>query len=386
MFEASLGRRDAYGGIVHEWSLGNYVRALEPLYLVILARSFGLALVTTVLCLLVAWPMAYWLALRVSERWRSALLVLVILPFWTSFLVRMYAWVFVLRNEGLVNLLLGRFGIGPLPLLYNDFAVLLGQVYGELPFMILPLYASLEKLDRSLLEAAADLGARPGRALLRVTLPLSAPGIVAGCVLVFIPSLGRLPRPRPAGRRAHRLHRQPDPEPVRGGPRHALRRRALLPALAEPSSCCCSCSAARCARVAGGLDGRRTPAQARRSFGLARLPVPLRAHPGAGRLLLQQGTADRGLGGLHPRLVREAPAQRAGADGAPQQPDRGRGRHRRSPPSSAPPPPWPSTATASAARRRSTPWSPCPIVVPEIVLASSLLLLFAVGGPRASAS
>jgi spermidine/putrescine transport system permease protein len=190
MFESSLGRRDAYGGIVHQWGPGNYLRALEPIYLVILARSIGLAFVTTALCLLVAWPMAYWLALRVPDRWRSGLLVLVILPFWTSFLVRMYAWVFALRSEGLVNLFLGRFGVGPLPLLYNDFAVLLGQVYGELPFMILPLYASLEKLDRSLLEAASDLGARPARALFRVTLPLSAPGIVAGCVLVFIPSLG----------------------------------------------------------------------------------------------------------------------------------------------------------------------------------------------------
>lgn len=190
MFESSLGRRDAYGGIVHQWGPSNYLRALEPIYLVILARSIGLAFVTTALCLLVAWPMAYWLALRVPDRWRSGLLVLVILPFWTSFLVRMYAWVFALRSEGLVNLFLGRFGVGPLPLLYNDFAVLLGQVYGELPFMILPLYASLEKLDRSLLEAAADLGARPLRALCRVTLPLSAPGIVAGCVLVFIPSLG----------------------------------------------------------------------------------------------------------------------------------------------------------------------------------------------------
>jgi spermidine/putrescine transport system permease protein len=190
MFETSLGRRDAYGGVVHEWSLANYLRATTPLYLVILLRSVALAFVTTVLCLLVAWPMAYWLALRVSDRWRSALLVLVILPFWTSFLVRMYAWVFALRSEGLVNLFLARFGVGPLPLLYNDFAVLLGQVYGELPFMILPLYASLEKLDRSLLEASADLGARPARTLFRVTLPLTAPGIVAGCILVFIPSLG----------------------------------------------------------------------------------------------------------------------------------------------------------------------------------------------------
>jgi len=190
MFEASLGRRSAYGSVVHAWSSVNYLRAIEPLYLAILARSFGLAFVTTLLCLLLAYPVAYWIGLKVAPRWRNALLVLVILPFWTSFLVRMYAWIFMLRSEGLVNLALGAFGLPPLNLLYNDFAVLVGQVYGELPFMILPLYASLEKLDRSLLEAAADLGAGPSRALWRVTLPLTAPGIVAGCILVFIPSLG----------------------------------------------------------------------------------------------------------------------------------------------------------------------------------------------------
>jgi len=104
--------------------------------------------------------------------------------------VRLYAWIFLLRQEGLVNLGLGALGLPPLPLLYNDFAVMLGQVYGELPFMILPLYASIEKLDRSLLEAAADLGATPFRRLWRVTLPLTAPGMAAGCLLVFIPSLG----------------------------------------------------------------------------------------------------------------------------------------------------------------------------------------------------
>jgi len=190
MFESSLGRRSFYGGVVHQWSLDNYRRALEPLYLAILARSVALALATTLLCLLLAYPVAYWLGRQAPVRARSALLVLIILPFWTSFLVRMYAWIFMLRTEGLVNTALGLAGLGPLNLLYNDAAVLLGQVYGELPFMILPLYASLEKLDRSLLEAAADLGAGPGRALWRVTLPLSRPGIVAGSVLVFIPSLG----------------------------------------------------------------------------------------------------------------------------------------------------------------------------------------------------
>ncbi len=190
MLVASLGRRSAYGGVIRDLSLANYVRALDPLYLRILAKSIGLAATTTLLCLAVAYPVAFWIGLRASARWRSALLVLVILPLWTSFLVRMYAWIFILRTEGLLNLLLGRFGVPPLPLLYNDFAVLLGQVYGELPFMILPLFASLEKLDRSLLEAAADLGAAPARALWRVTLPLTAPGIAAGCLLVFIPSLG----------------------------------------------------------------------------------------------------------------------------------------------------------------------------------------------------
>ncbi len=190
MLGASLGRRSAYGGVIRDLSLANYFRALDPLYLRILAKSIGLAATTTLFCLAVAYPVAFWIGLRAAPRRRSALLVLVILPFWTSFLVRMYAWIFVLRTEGLLNLLLGRLGIPPLPLLYNDFAVLLGQVYGELPFMILPLYASLEKLDRSLLEAAADLGASPARALWRVTFPLTAPGIAAGCLLVFIPSLG----------------------------------------------------------------------------------------------------------------------------------------------------------------------------------------------------
>jgi len=190
MLVDSFGRRSVYGGVLPGGGLGNYARALEPLYLDILARSVVLAAATTLACLLAGWPAAYWIGLRAPARWKNALLVLVILPFWTSFLVRMYAWIFLLRSEGLVNLLLGGLGLPALPLLYNDFAVMLGQVYGELPFMILPLYAAVEKVDRSLLEASADLGASPFRTLWRVTLPLTAPGIVAGSVLVFIPSLG----------------------------------------------------------------------------------------------------------------------------------------------------------------------------------------------------
>jgi spermidine/putrescine transport system permease protein len=190
MLEVSLGRRSAYGGVIHQWGLVNYLRSFEPLYLVVLGRSVLLALATTVACLAIGYPMAYWLARRVSPRWRAGMVVLVMLPFWTSFLVRLYAWMFLLRSEGPVNLVLSLFGLPPLNLLYNDAAVLLGQVYGELPFMVLPLFASLEKLDPTLLEAAADLGAAPRRVLWRVTLPLTRPGLVAGTLLVFIPSLG----------------------------------------------------------------------------------------------------------------------------------------------------------------------------------------------------
>ena len=190
MLLVSLGRRTAYGGVERSFSLVNYLRAVEPLYLSILGRSLVLAAVTTVLCLLVAYPVAWWIARRAPARWRNALLALVILPFWTSFLVRMYAWIVLLRSEGVVNLALGAVGLPPADLLYNDFAVLLGQLYGELPFMIIPLYVSLEKLDPSLLEAAADLGADARRTFTRVVVPQTMPGIVAGCVLVFIPSLG----------------------------------------------------------------------------------------------------------------------------------------------------------------------------------------------------
>jgi spermidine/putrescine transport system permease protein len=190
MLVVSLGRRTAYGGVERAFSLANYLRALDPLYLTILGRSVLLAAVTTLLCLAVGYPVAYWLARRAPPAWRNALVALVILPFWTSFLVRMYAWIVLLRSEGVVNLALGSLGLPRVELLYNDFAVLLGQLYGELPFMIIPLYVSLEKLDPSLLEAAADLGADARRTFMQVIVPQTLPGIAAGCVLVFIPSLG----------------------------------------------------------------------------------------------------------------------------------------------------------------------------------------------------
>jgi len=190
LFVVSLGHRSAYGGVVRTLSLENYARAFEPLYLGILWRSLGLAAFTTIACLALGFPFAWWLARRVPVRSRSALLALVVLPFWTSFLVRMYAWIVLLRSEGLVNLALAGVGLPRVELLYNDFAVLVGQVYGELPFMIVPLYVSLEKLDNALVEAAADCGASPARAFWSVVVPQTLPGIAAGCLLVFIPSLG----------------------------------------------------------------------------------------------------------------------------------------------------------------------------------------------------
>jgi spermidine/putrescine transport system permease protein len=172
-------------------SLDAWIRLLDPLYLAVFGRSAALALMATALCLLVGYPFA-WLLARARANRRSLLLLLVIIPFWTNSLVRTYAVRSLLAARGPVNQLLQAVGLTaePLELLYTGPAVVLGLMYIMLPFMVLPLFAVLEKLDRALLEAAADLGAGPGQVLLRVVLPLSLPGIIAGCVLVFLPSLG----------------------------------------------------------------------------------------------------------------------------------------------------------------------------------------------------
>lgn len=185
----SLLTRGPYGGVALPWTLENVQRLWDPLYGNILARSFAMASVATALCLVLGFPLALFIA---RSRRRTLWLMLVVLPFWTSFLVRMYAWMFLLRDTGLVNTALQGVGLidAPLPLLYNDAAVVLGLVYGYLPFTVLPLYATLERIEPSLPEAAADLGARPWATLWRVVLPLSAPGLRAGAVLVFIPCLG----------------------------------------------------------------------------------------------------------------------------------------------------------------------------------------------------
>lgn len=163
----------------------------DDLYAVAFANALRIAATSTLLCLLIGYPMAYAIA-RASAPRRNILLLLVVLPFWTSFLIRVYAWMVLLRPTGLINETLIALGVivEPLPLLANEFAVHLGIVYSYLPFMVLPLYAALERMDGALLEAAADLGARPWRAFVSVTLPLSLPGIVAGSLLVFIPAVG----------------------------------------------------------------------------------------------------------------------------------------------------------------------------------------------------
>jgi putrescine transport system permease protein len=172
------------------WTMANY-RALCSGCLGAYTNSLALAALATALCLLVGYAIAFAIA-RTPGVWRQLLLFLVMLPFWTSFLIRVYAWIAILQPSGLINRLLLASGVieAPLPLLYNGFSVTLGLVYSYLPFMILPLYGSLSRLDESLVEAAADLGARPRRVFLDVILPLSLPGIAAGCLLVFIPAVG----------------------------------------------------------------------------------------------------------------------------------------------------------------------------------------------------
>lgn len=175
----------------------NYLFLFEDGYYgIIYLASLKMAAIGTLLCLLLGYPMAYFIA-RQPPRRRQVLLLAVILPFWISFLLRVYAWIGLLGNRGIINELLLRTGIidAPLTLLYNDFAVYLGIVYSYLPFMILPLYANLERLNLDLLDAASDLGARRWQAFADITLPLSMPGIVGGCLLVFIPAVGEFTIP-----------------------------------------------------------------------------------------------------------------------------------------------------------------------------------------------
>jgi spermidine/putrescine transport system permease protein len=189
----SVGQRSIYNPVHFSWShlyFSNYTNALNPEFLPIFTRSIVYALVSTVLCVLLGFPLAYWIA-RFAGRYRNLLLVLVIIPFLTSYLIRMYGWLFILQPNGLLNSLLGDLGLGGNHQFLNThFAVILGLTYGFLPFMILPLYASIERMDKSLVEASYDLGHGKTSTLFRVIIPSVAPGLVAGILLVFIPAVG----------------------------------------------------------------------------------------------------------------------------------------------------------------------------------------------------
>lgn len=207
----SFGRRDPDGNVIYTFTLDNYLRLIglsrtaacgdtpppcfDNLYLLILWRSILLGLQTTVLCILIGYPLAYFIARAPADR-RNTYLFLVLVPLWTNFVIRLYAWIMLLRTQGVINGVLGfLFGLvgldfQPLEMLYTPGAVLVGMVYEFLPFMVLPMYTSLEKIEGHLYEAAADLGANALRTFWRVTLPLSLPGVVAGTILVFVPVMG----------------------------------------------------------------------------------------------------------------------------------------------------------------------------------------------------
>ncbi len=170
-------------------TLSNYARSFDPLYLSIIWKSIWISALATALCLATAYPIAFGICFA-PERWKPLLLLLVILPFWINLLIRTYALIAVFRTQGYLNQVFGFVGLGPFDMLYNNFAVIFGLVYVYMPFMVLPLYATIERLDRSYLEASLDLGATQFITFLKVTVPLTMPGIISGIILVFIPCLG----------------------------------------------------------------------------------------------------------------------------------------------------------------------------------------------------
>jgi len=187
----SFMTNDALGRVVYQPTLDNYITIFtQSLYINAYWRSIWTSVLTTVICLLLGYPLALFIA-RSPQQWRMPLLMLILIPFWTNFLVRIYAWQIILANNGLLNGLLEFIGIGRLSLINNEGLTLIGLIYGELPFMVLPLYAAIDRFDFTLMEAAADLGASKVQAFLRIMLPMTMPGVVAGSVLVFIPTLGQ---------------------------------------------------------------------------------------------------------------------------------------------------------------------------------------------------
>jgi len=190
IFELSLVPGIRPGQVVNPSGLDNYLQIFQPIYLQVIGRSLFFAVGTTIICLLLGFPVAYWIALLVPKRWQNLTLVGFVLPLWTSSLLRSYAWISILRPTGVLNSVLTSIGIPPIDILNRPPAVLVGMSYSLLPYMVLILYASLEKLDRRLLEAASDLGATPQQTFWKVTVPQTLPGIAAGSLLVFITGLG----------------------------------------------------------------------------------------------------------------------------------------------------------------------------------------------------
>lgn len=166
----------------------NFRRVFEPLYIKIFFVSILLAIASTLLCIIIGYPVAYFIS-RMKDKWRNSLMLLFVVPMWMNFLLRTYAWLTLLGNNGLINKFLGLFGIAPLNLMYNMSAIMLGMVYNFLPFMVLPIYSTLVKMDKSLIEAARDLGATNSQIFKKVILPLSLPGVYTGITMVFIPAI-----------------------------------------------------------------------------------------------------------------------------------------------------------------------------------------------------
>lgn len=178
--------RDTGNGVA--LSFESFTRLSDPMYLGVILKSFKIAIISTLICIFVGYPVAYILA-RSKSKMKLVIVILMLLPMWMNFLLRTYSWLSILENTGLVNTLLAAVGLPKIRFLYNEGAVILGTVYNYLPFMIMPIYITLLKLDESHLEAAADLGANPVQAFLRVTLPFSVPGILSGVSMVFVPSV-----------------------------------------------------------------------------------------------------------------------------------------------------------------------------------------------------
>jgi spermidine/putrescine transport system permease protein len=190
ILELSLIPGFRLGHAAAPYGLGNYFQIFQTIYLPVIWRSLLFAFGATFSSLILGFPVAYWIAIMAPTRWRNLLLVAFVLPLWTSSLLRAYAWIAILRPTGVLNTLLGAIGLPGQDLLNRPPAVLIGMAYSFLPYMVLILYASLEKLDQRLLEASADLGATPQQSFWKVTVPQTFPGIAAGCLLVFISSLG----------------------------------------------------------------------------------------------------------------------------------------------------------------------------------------------------